>query len=226
MSRLGRGFPNNAILRPPPLVPVTYDTVGTGAGANALTLSWTETVNPGDSVLVFGTISTQASITAVGDVNGTAMTSLVAPLICYISSPNRLYLYVLGLLNAPAASSQDINVTLSGGSAVYYHQASSVAFSRVSSFGAPVTNTGAAGAASVSASAPINGRVVAAMAQNATGSTTFTSLSGGWTSRWNPAPNSVYSSARSLLIGDSPGGAVTLGATASGAWGAIAIPLR
>ncbi|WP_156765369.1 hypothetical protein [Mycobacterium sp. 1245852.3] len=204
---------------------IDFHSIGAGAGANTRVLSWTEDVAAGDGVVVFGVIYTQAAIGPAASVDGGAMSILQSPVQCYTDGTNRLYLYALGITNPHNGNGLTVATALTGGAAVFYHHANSIAVSNVSSFGTPVTATGSAGAASVSIDEPSSGRIVAAMAQNQIGASTFTSLTGGWTSRYNPAPSSVFANARSLLIGDSPPGDVTLGATATAPWGAIAIPV-
>lgn len=142
---------------------VDFRGIGGGAGAGSRALSWTEDIAEDDGVIVFGCILTQASISLAATVDGAAMSVLQSPVQCFTDGINRLYLYALGITNPHNGTELPIAVGLGGGANVFYHHANSIAMSNVSSFGTPITATGAAGAASISVNVPSTGRIVAAM---------------------------------------------------------------
>lgn len=135
MSRLGRGFPNNALLRTPVLVKsVTYDAVGAGnTGTNP---SWSHTIS-GNCVLIWisNTGGTPTSVT-VGASTATLVNSW--------SDGSSTILYLYKLQNPPTGSQ---TVTVNGSSTT---AANSVSYSGVTTVGSPTSATGSTSSTTVS----------------------------------------------------------------------------
>ncbi|WP_374023922.1 hypothetical protein [Mycobacterium sp. HNNTM2301] len=218
---LGRGFPNNALLRARPirLVPVTFDAAGGGNNGAANPLSWSETIT-GNAVLVLGSVLSN-TLTGITATVGSASMNQLPGSPFYVGS--NLYLFAFGLVNGPTGT-QTIAVDFAGGVS-NGSAADSLSYNNLAGFGTPVTNNAASGTAiSVSAaSAPLN--MVAAVMSSA-GSTASSISNFNQTIRYTHA--TVSGGSRATVIGDAPGApTVTFTGTAPGssAWGAMAVPL-
>lgn len=216
MARLGRGFPNNQLLRPIPVIPVAYESTGVGQQAIAASASWAHTI--GGSALVVGVIAQSASSAAsvTAQVGATAMTQLgkTSPV-----GPNSGFYFwslLFGLLNPPTGN-QTISLSIGGGGTTVIG-GNSVSYRNVGGFGTVVSATGLSSAPALSVSSA-RGQMVAE-----TFSTWNTSPSGyTQTSRYSL---NVSSPARGFLIGDALGApTVNFSAAACDQWEAAAVPL-
>lgn len=216
MSRLGRGFPNNALRWQTIMVkpPVTYDATGAGATGHVTSLSWSHTIGAqAKAVIVAATM--EGTGTATAKVGSTSMTQLAGPVGDYSGIGD--YLVMFGLLNPPTGA-QTVSITFGG---TDYAAANSVSYLNVSSFGSPVTATGNSASLAVTATSA-SGQMVA----QAFAGLQSTISSYNQTSRYNaPYASGVH---QPLLIGDAPG-ASTVNFTASqtsNPWAAAAVPLK
>lgn len=213
MSRLGRGFPNNALLRPIPVVPVSYDATGTGATTGvATTVSWSHTATAGAYVLA-AFVSTTDGTTLSNVKYGTASMALVGSQnMGGTSGPLCIY----GLANAPAGA-QTISATASASTVM---NGCSVSYLHVSALGTSAVTSGSSASPSQSATRPFNGIAVQAFGcYNAS----VTSYSGG-TPRYNAISGTGFAA---LAIQDSAANNPSFGAVLSGStpWAGVAVPL-
>lgn len=223
MSRLGRGFPNNALLRqfPRPKPAPQFDSAGAGG-----TSSWTQTFASGDVALIWAVVESVSAVAYFGypaapalpstsaSIAGQAATSLGTWSIGtfnYLYGSNNYYTYSVGLtclsLANPAVNSQTVTL---GAAAL---AANSVAYQGVSSIGTPLTGF------------PSTGGAVSNSASN----TCYVAAFGSWNSVSFTGFNQRqrYNIAQ-LLIGDAVGngGSLTFSATPSTVQGgAVVIPL-
>lgn len=221
MARLGRGFPNNALLRAPrATIPVVFDAAGAGSHGAANPLTWTETVT-GNGLLVLGTAYTSTFTTVAATVGGSTSLNPL-PGSPFLLGTN-FYLFGFGLIGAPTGPQ---NIAVNFGSAVSLGSAAdSVSYKNVAAFGAPVLNSGSGTALSVSCPSAVGQMVAVVMSTMAAYAAAISSFN--QTSHYTQV--TVASGCRATLIGDAPG-APTVNFTgafpnASGAWGALAIPI-
>lgn len=218
MSRLGRAFPNNALLRPIPVIPVTYDATGAGGsvnGAIAGTMSWSHTIS-GNAVVAAVSLQSSLSTTTVSaKVGSTAMTLLgTGPQ--FTSSGFYISVVLFGLLNPPTGT-QTLSATMSSGT--NYCEANSVSYRNVAAFGSSVSGSGTSSAPALSVASGVHQMVAEAF-------TTFNTNPTGYTQTTRYSLN-VASPARPFLIGDAPGApTVSFSAAACDLWSAIAVPMQ
>lgn len=221
MSRLGRGFPNNPLLRPPLAAPPAYDAAGAGSAGRTTTWSWNHTIGTGADVWVFINTNTSVSgstITVTAKIGaGNVPIPQVGAVYDYITGSSFASLFAFSLPNPPTGS-QTITVTSSVQS--LNSSANSTSYRNVLRSGTPSINSGTG--TSVSISAPPTPAVVVMSG--------FSSNFSGSNATVRSNQPFVSGSALSLLICDSVGvapvGTFTATLAASTGWGAIAIPLN
>lgn len=218
MSRLARGFPNNALMwrRGCTRLPVTYDATGAGAAASASSWSYNHAlgVTANAVVCLMSAYTATASPTVTAKVGTTSMTLLGSvPNYYYDGTGHYCSVYLFGLLNPPTGT-QTITATSSAASDTALN---SVSYARVAGFGTAVTNQGASAAANVSVSGGPG-----AVGGFGGYTTNFTGYN--QTSRFNVAHAANVN--LSMVMGDSmTPGTVNFTATGGTAFGGIAVPL-
>ena len=227
MSRLGRGFPNNALMRPlRRIIPIAYDATGAGVthgGTGTTTVSHTLGTSANAVVVAVSIFSGVASPTVTAQI-GTSSIPLLGTTPNFIATYYE-YIFLFGLINPPTGA-QTITLTISGGS-VDALAANSVSYSNVAAFGSVSTTSGSGSSASHTISSAPGQLVVQAFStESSGGGSSFSAYS--QTQRSNLV--SVSGVSEPLIIGDSPGAAsVMFSATSPGAttynWGSIAVPL-
>jgi hypothetical protein len=194
-----------------------FESLATGAQANATTLSWSHTIGAAAKALVVAVHAGAATLASPSaTVGGTPMTLLSK----YEYAANQ-YLMLFGLINPPTGA-QTAVVTHSGAP---YAGGTSLAYTGVSSFGTPVTSTGSGAAASLTVTSAAGQRVVQIFGNQGitAGAGAFTSYN--QTSRYTHG--NVSSAAFPTLIGDAPGASSVsfTAALPSQVWGGLAVPL-
>ena len=207
MARLGRGYPNTALPRRPPTVPVVFDALGAGLKTTSASGSYAH-VNAGSVVLasVF-TVGTAPAVTF----GGTSMPQL-ASVTGITTGSKTSNLFVFGLMR-PATGSQTMAASgLSTNSSV-----NTVSYLNAAGLGTAVA-VGASTSSTVSMTvAALPGQMVFQ---------TFGDCGSGYnqTLRWNAYASGI---AWWCDVGDAPGAStITFTDTLqSSQWGGIAVPI-
>lgn len=217
MSRLGRGLPNNALMRVPLLVktPVVFDAVGAGSAANSTSWSWSHTIT-GNAALVFLETFTSSTPSTVSAKVGTTNMTLLASLVNYYTSFGYSSVYAFGLLNPPTGTqTMSASCSLASSTAV-----NSVSYKNVTGFAPPVTNSGT-GTTLALAVPSLSYQMVPMVFSD------FNSTLSGYNQTSRSSQTFVSGTNLSVIIGDAQG-ASSLSFSATGpsaGWGAIAVPL-
>lgn len=218
MSRLGRGFPNNALMRPIPLpFPVSYDATGGGSNVVSSTpsLTWAHNISGNAIIVCVSAQATNTTAAATAKVGTTSMTQLGASAKFGPNSGYYTWSIIFGLL-APPQASQTISLSLGSGAA--FLAGNSVSYNNVGSFGTVVSSTGTSSSPALSVSSAPRQMVAETFTTWNTNPTGYTQ-----TSRYSL---NAGSPARGFLIGDAPGAAtVNFSAVSCDQWAAAAVPL-
>ncbi|BBY35896.1 hypothetical protein MMAN_00300 [Mycobacterium mantenii] len=230
MARLGRGFPNNPIMRAPILVKAGPRWDSTGAGA-VQTPTWTHTMGPlVNAVVVLGYwVTNSGSGNALVSVNGTSVPTVTGGTIgsygsgtLYSGGAGTTGTYFPTLCSIPTGA-QTFTLSLPGGTSWDY-AFNSFAYTNVKSIGTGTSATGASLNAALSMTLTPNQIAVGAFggATNATTGTGFSNFAP--VQRWNQAP--VSGKAYPIAAGESTTGQFSATApNASPSWGCVAVPL-
>lgn len=224
MSRLGRSFPNNALLRPPVIIPVSWDATGVGAVSATSPVSFTDTIpSAANCTLIWAAYATTAASPTIAlTVGGTAAT-LVQTITWGTANPF-YYLSCFQLMHPPAGS-QSISFSCTSLSACALD---TIHYSGVAALGTPTSLTNQTGQPSISVSS-LGPNVIYSQAfvyRAAAAGNTYT----GYSQTQRELVAAVLGTNPPLLIGDAPGngGTLTFSATRTSTtnpWGGIIVPL-
>lgn len=215
MSRLGRGFPNNALMHQMLIpLPVAYDATGGGSGVVGTSTSWTHNI-AANAVTLSGYLqATNTTAVPTANVGGTSMTLLGVSPKYGPTAGYYFWSFIFGLLNPPTGN-QTITISASTAAAV---GANSVSYKNVGSFGTFTSTQGTSSAPVLSVPSAPGQMVVETFATWSTNPSGYTQ-----TSRYT---QNVNSPARGLLVGDAPGAStVSFSASSCDEWTAAAVPL-
>lgn len=218
MTRLGRGYPNNALLRGIPLAPPVYDAVGAGA-AHGASISWSHTGAAGAYVLV--PIAYSFSLAALSSVTygGTPMPLLGS--VHYDANPDALVLY--GLANIPGGA-QTVDVTFN---TTAYCCANSISYTQALSAGNVQSITGSGAVLSQQVSCLPNQLAVQVFANASIGHGILSSFGGGVHRYYGYDGTGGYYR-DGVSISDAVGGATFTAADSSSSdnWAALSVVLN
>lgn len=238
MSRLGRGFPNNALMwgRPLSTLPVAYDTTGTGyttaAAAGSVSATESHTAAAGAAVIAAvatlgNPIGSASSFTRTAKYGSSTMTSLGV-----VNCNNSTYGWIelFGITSVPGGT-QTVTASVTGSGTFYAAAVNTVSYENVGSFGTACTNYGSSASPT---SGPVTSgpgqRVVQAFAAVSAGATASSSAY-SQTPRWvqNLINTAGSGSSLNVAVGDAagPSSTVSFSETLSAGqyWGSVAISL-
>lgn len=223
MSRLGRGYPNNALMRSTVVIPPSFDSVGAGKTANSASLSWGHTFAANASALVFvGYLTNYFPQTITCSVGGIPMDFVTQQ---YFGSNGSGYDYGIAafqLLSVPSGP-KTVSLAFQSGS-TNYAAANSMSYNNVASFDAYSYVTGSGTIASQTVTAA-NSQVIGQAFTNSSGAPNGFS---GYSPNQRYEVNGISATSLALVMGDGPGtGNISFSATqASSTFGGVAIPMN